>query len=108
MRAIQIAEFGGPEVLKLVDVPAPEPEPGQVLVRVSRAGLNFADTHQRENAYLAKFELPLIPGGEVAGVVERADGSFEEGRQVVCLVPSGGYAEDVAAPPGTVIPIPDG
>ena len=108
MRAIQIAEFGGPEVLKLVDVPAPEPEPGQVLVRVSRAGLNFADTHQRENAYLAKFELPLIPGGEVAGVVERADGSFEEGRQVVCLVPSGGYAEYVAAPSETVFPIPDG
>jgi NADPH2:quinone reductase len=108
MRAIQMAEFGGPEVLKLVDVPAPEPEPGQVLVRVSRAGLNFADTHQRENAYLAKFELPLIPGGEVAGVVERADGSFEEGRQVVCLVPSGGYAEYVAAPSETVFPIPDG
>ena len=75
MRAIQVEEFGGPEVLKLADVPVPEPADGQVLVKVARTGINFADTHQRENSYLAKYELPLIPGAEVAGVVERsADG----------------------------------
>jgi NADPH:quinone reductase len=50
MRAIQIEEFGGPEVLKLTDLPVPSPGPGQVLVRVTRAGMNFADTHQRTNS----------------------------------------------------------
>ena len=49
MRAIQIQAFGGPEVLELVDVPAPEPGDGEVLIRVTRAGMNFADTHTREN-----------------------------------------------------------
>jgi NADPH2:quinone reductase len=50
MRAIQVREFGGPEVLELVDLPAPEPGPGEVLIRVSRAGINFADTHQRRTS----------------------------------------------------------
>ena len=54
MRAVQIDEFGGPEVLKVVDIPKPEPVDGQVLIEVSRAGMNFADTHQRENSYLAR------------------------------------------------------
>ena len=67
MRAVQIDEFGGPEVLQVVDVPKPEPGDGEVLIEVSRAGMNFADTHQRENSYLARYEVPLILGGEVAG-----------------------------------------
>ena len=108
MRAIQIQEFGGPEVLQLVDLPVPEPADGQVLIRVVRAGLNFADTHQRENTYLSKFELPLTPGAEVAGVVERAGGGFEEGQRVVALLGSGGYAEYAAAPTATTFPIPEG
>ena len=58
-----------------------EPGEGEVLIRVSRAGVNFADTHQRENAYLAKFELPFVPGGEVAGVVERGDGELSGGTR---------------------------
>ena len=101
MRAVQIDEFGGPEVLQVVDVPKPEPGDGQVLIEVSRAGMNFADTHQRENSYLARYEVPLILGGEVAGTTE-------DGRRVVALLPSGGYAEYVAAPAATVYPIPDG
>ena len=101
MRAVQIDEFGGPEVLQVVDVPKPEPGDGQVLIEVSRAGMNFADTHQRENSYLARYEVPLILGGEVAGTTE-------DGRRVVALLPSGGYAEYVAAPEATVYPIPDG
>src|ERR671914_150110 len=91
VRAVQIDEFGGPEVLKVVDVPAPEPGDGELLVRVSRAGMNFADTHQRENSYLARFELPLVLGGEVAGTTE-------DGRRVVSMLRSGGYAEYAAAP----------
>ena len=101
MRAVQIDEFGGPEVLQVVDVPKPEPGDGEVLIEVSRAGMNFADTHQRENSYLARYEVPLILGGEVAGTTE-------DGRRVVALLPSGGYAEYVAAPAATVYPIPDG
>ena len=101
MRVVQIDEFGGPEVLQVVDLPKPEPGDGQVLIEVSRAGMNFADTHQRENSYLARYEVPLILGGEVAGTTE-------DGRRVVALLPSGGYAEYVAAPAATVYPIPDG
>src|SRR5215204_5909963 len=98
MRAIQIAEWGGPEVLELVDdAPMPEPSDDQVLIHVTRAGINFADTHARENSYLARYELPLTPGTEVAGVVERDGAGFEAGQRVVSLVGTGGYAEFVAA-----------
>jgi NADPH2:quinone reductase len=101
MRAVQIEEFGGPEVLQVVDVPRPEPGDGEVLIEVSRAGINFADTHQRENSYLAKYELPLVLGGEVAG-------TDPDGRRVLGLLASGGYAERAAAPRATTFPIPDG
>jgi NADPH2:quinone reductase len=102
MRAIQQQEFGGPEVLRLVDLPKPEPGEGEVLIRVARAGLNFADTHQRTNSYLAKATLPLIPGAEVAGVRE------DTGERVVALVGTGGYAEYATAPESMTFPIPDG
>jgi NADPH2:quinone reductase len=102
MRAIQMSEFGGPEVLELVELPVPEPGEGEVLVRVTRAGLNFADTHRRTNSYLAKDELPLVPGSEVAGVRE------DTGERVVALCGSGGYAEYAAAPGALTFPIPDG
>jgi NADPH:quinone reductase len=108
VRACQISEFGGPEVLEVVDVPVPEPGEGEVLIRVSRSGMNFADTHQRENSYLAKYELPLTLGGEVAGVVERDGGGFEQGQHVVAMVRSGGYAEYAVAPVATTIPLPEG
>ena len=62
MRAIRVREWGGPEVLELVeDAPEPEAGDGQVLVHVNRAGVNYADTHQTENSYLARYELPLTP-----------------------------------------------
>jgi NADPH2:quinone reductase len=102
MRAIQIEQFGGPEVLKLADVPIPEPGEGEVLIRVSRAGMNYADTHQRTNDYIAHYELPLIPGGEVAGVRE------DTGERVVALCGLGGYAEYATAPAALTFPIPDG
>jgi NADPH:quinone reductase len=101
MRAVRIDEFGGPEVLQVVDVPEPEPGDGEVLIKVSRAGMNFADTHQRENSYLARYETPLILGGEVAG-------ETSDGRRVIALVPSGGYAEYAVAHEAAVYPIPDG
>ena len=101
MRAVQIEEFGGPEVLQVAELPKPEPGEGEVLVEVARAGLNFGDTHQRENSYLAKFELPLVLGGEVAGTTP-------DGQRVVALLRSGGYAEWAAAPEATTFPLPDG
>ena len=67
MRAIQMTEFGGPEVLKLVELPMPVPAPDEVLIRVARAGMNFADAHTRTNSYVQKATLPLVPGREVAG-----------------------------------------
>jgi NADPH2:quinone reductase len=101
MRAIQIREFGGPEVLELVELPRPQPAAHEALIRVSLAGMNFADTHQRENVYLAKQELPLVPGGEVAGVREGT------GERVVALTGTGGYAEYATAPGSLTFPIPD-
>jgi NADPH2:quinone reductase len=101
MRAVQINEFGGPEVLEVVDVPDPVPGEGETLVRVARSGINFADTHQRHNSYLAKAELPLIPGAEVAGTTP-------DGRRVAAVLANGGYAELVAVPDSALVPIPDG
>ncbi len=109
MRAIVIRQWGGPEVLDLVeDAPVPEPDDQQVLVRVTRAGVNFADTHARENTYLARYELPLVPGAEVVGVVERDGAGFRAGQRVVGLVGTGGYAEYAAAPAATTFAVPDG
>jgi NADPH2:quinone reductase len=102
MRAIQITEFGGPEVLELAELPTPEPAEGEILIEVSRAGLNFADTHQRTNSYLAKAELPLIPGSEVAGT------RVDTGERVVALNGTGGYAQYATAPAELVFAIPEG
>lgn len=95
-------EFGGPEVLELVELPIPEPGPGEVLIRVSRAGMNFADVHTRTNSYVQKATLPLVPGREVAGVRE------DTGERVIALTPSGAYAEYAVAPSDLVVPLPQG
>jgi NADPH2:quinone reductase len=110
MRAIQMTEFGGPEVMKLVELPTPEPGPREVLIRVSRAGVNFADTHTRTNSYVQKATLPLVPGGEVAGVVVEAPAGSDlhAGERVIALTGSGGYAEYATAPRELAFPIPDG
>lgn len=97
-----MTEFGGPEVLHLVELPDPVPAEGEVLIRVARAGMNYADTHTRQNTYLAKATLPLVPGGEVAGV------RVDTGERVVAMTGIGGYAELAVAPADRVWPIPDG
>jgi NADPH2:quinone reductase len=101
MRAIQMTEFGDPQVLRLTELPEPVPAQGEVLIRVNRAGLNFADTHTRTNSYVQKATLPLVPGGEVAGVRE------DTGERVIALTGSGAYAEYAKAPEQLVFPIPD-
>jgi NADPH2:quinone reductase len=100
VKAIQIEEFGGPEVLELVELPDPEPENGQVVVDVARAGINFADTHAIRNDYLAEQALPLIPGGEISGTTS-------DGRRVAALLANGGYAQKVAVPEAWLVPLPD-
>ena len=100
MKAIQIQEFGGPEVFEYLDLPDPEPSPGETLVNVARVGVNFADTHATRNDYLAEQRLPLVPGAEVSG-------RTADGRRVAALLGSGGYAERVAVPTATLVPLPD-
>ena len=100
VKAIQIEEFGGPEVLRHVDVPDPEAGEGEVLVEVARSGINFADTHATRNDYLAEQTLPLVPGAEVSG---RAP----DGRRVAAILAGGGYAEKVAVHEAMLVPVPD-
>jgi NADPH2:quinone reductase len=100
VKAIQNEEFGGPEVLKVVEVPDPDPADGHVVVDVARAGMNFADTHAIRNDYLAEQSLPLIPGGEVSG-------RTADGRRVAALMGNGAYAEKVAVPEAFLVPLPD-
>ncbi|MBI5106769.1 MAG: zinc-binding dehydrogenase, partial [Solirubrobacterales bacterium] len=102
MKAIRIDQFGGPEVLQLREVEDPvAPEGGFVVVDVRAAGLNYADTHQAENSYLAPSQLPLIPGGEVVGTTP-------DGRRIVSLVQGGGYAEKAVVHPVASWEVPDG
>ncbi|MGI8596307.1 MAG: quinone oxidoreductase family protein [Thermoleophilaceae bacterium] len=107
MRAIRIDEFGGPEVLQMVDAPEPEPGEGQVLIKVSRAGINYADTMARQDAYVEAQTLPFTPGVEVAGTVERAVEGFEAGQRVIAFV-NAAYAEYAVGPAATCVPLPDG
>ena len=100
MRAVVVREFGGPEVLQLTDVPDPVPHADQLLLDVHHAGINYADTHQAEDSYLAAQTLPFIPGSEVAGTAP-------DGRRVVALV-SGGYAQKALAAPQTTFALPAG
>jgi NADPH2:quinone reductase len=101
VRAIQITEFGGPEKLVVGEVPDPVPGEGEQVLRVLAAGVNYADTHQSEDSYLAKQTLPMIPGSEV--VVRAPDG-----RRLLGLVGTGGYAERVSADPRRLFAVPDG
>jgi NADPH:quinone reductase len=100
VKAIQIEEFGGPEVLRLVELPDPEPTDEQVVVDVARAGINFADTHAIRNDYLAEQTLPLIPGGEISG-------RTADGKRVAAMLVNGGYAQKVAVPESWLVPVPD-
>ncbi len=100
MKAIYITEFGGPEVMKYLDLAEPVPSGSQVLLDVSAIGINYADTHQTENSYLSTQKLPLIPGMEVVG-------KMPDGSRVLALAASGGYCQKTLVNPKTVIPLPD-
>lgn len=100
MRAIQITEFGGPEVLRLAELPDPVATSGFELIDVSAAGVNYADTHQVENSYLSATELPMVPGTEVVGTTA-------DGRRVAALVGTGGYAEQALGFPDLTFALPN-
>jgi len=110
MIAIEISKPGGPEVLRAVERPIPEPGPGEVLVRVEGAGVNRPDIMQRLGKYPPPPGASDIPGLEIAGTVVRASGAgrWREGDRVCALVAGGGYAEYCVAPEVQCLPIPKG
>lgn len=110
MKAIQVHEFGGPEQLKLEEVPTPKPAAGQVLVRVHAAGVNPYDTYMRAGTYAVKPPLPYTPGSDAAGVVEAVGEGvrkFKAGDRVyTASTITGAYAEYCLALENQVQPLP--
>ena len=99
MKAIQIHQTGGPEVLQLAELPIPEPGPGQVLIRIEATGVNFIEIYFRKGTY--KASMPLVPGSEAAGTVEELGPGvvgFEAGDVVVSVSVLGSYAEYACVP----------
>lgn len=109
MRAIQLRKTGGPEVLTLAELDTPSPGPGQVLVRLGAAGINFIDTYHRSGLY--PMPLPFVPGGEGAGEVVGLGPDVtgvELGDRVGSPSVLGGYAEYALISADRVVPLPDG
>ena len=109
MKAIQILEAGGPEVLQLADLPIPQPGPGQVLIRVEATGVNFIEIYFRKGQYKASF--PLVPGSEAAGTVEEVGPGvqgFETGDMVASVSVMGSYAEYALVPAAQLVKVPEG
>ncbi|MCX4410978.1 MULTISPECIES: zinc-binding dehydrogenase [unclassified Streptomyces] len=110
MRAVEIQEYGGPEVLKVVEAEVPEPGPGQLSIDVAYTGVNFADLKARAEGYRVP-ALPFVPGLEVSGRV-RALGEgvtgLAVGQEVAALTQGGAYADVVVADAVTVFPLPPG
>jgi NADPH2:quinone reductase len=109
MRAIQFDQTGGPEVLKFVDLPEPEPRPGQVRVHHEAIGINFIDTYHRTGLYPVK--LPCTPGGEAAGVVDAVGAGvtrLKVGDRVAYSGGFGAYAEKNVVAADRAVKIPDG
>ncbi|MEY9968294.1 NADPH2:quinone reductase [Streptacidiphilus sp. MAP12-16] len=110
MRAVQVQEYGGPEVLKVVPAESPEPGPGQVSIDAVYAGVNFADLKARAEGYRVE-SLPFVPGLEVSGRIRAVGDGVEglcPGQEVAALVNGGAYAEVVVAEAATVFPLPEG
>jgi NADPH2:quinone reductase len=108
MKAIRVFEPGGPESMQLVDVPTPEPGPGQALVRIAVSGVNFIDVYFRTGLY--KAERPIALGNEAAGTVEAVGSDVTEvavGDRVAYAMARGSYAEYAAAPAAVLVKLPD-
>ena len=114
MRAVEIASFGGPEVLRLAERPVPQAGAGELLIRVAASGINRPDVLQRMGHYAPPPGASDLPGLEVAGVVESGDAQamaeagLRVGDRVCALVAGGGYAEWCVAPVAQCLPAPEG
>jgi len=109
MRAVRIHEHGGPEVLRVEEIPTPRPGPKEALVRIEAIGVNFIDIYQRRGLY--RLELPAVLGQEGAGVVEEVGADVHEvrvGDRVAFSNVQGAYAEYIVAPACRLVPIPEG
>ncbi|HET8645133.1 MAG TPA: alcohol dehydrogenase catalytic domain-containing protein, partial [Vicinamibacteria bacterium] len=109
MKAILVREYGGPEVMRLEERPAPEVAAGQLLVRVEAAGVNFIDIYQRSGQY--KVPLPYVMGMEGAGVVEAAGRDaqgLQAGQRVAWTNVPGAYATHALVPADKAVPLPPG
>ena len=107
MKAIQIHETGGPEVLQLAELPIPEPGPGQVLIRIEATGVNFIEIYFRKGVY--KAALPMTPGSEAAGTVEKLGAGvtgFAAGDAVASVSVLGSYAEYALVPAAQLVKTP--
>jgi NADPH:quinone reductase-like Zn-dependent oxidoreductase len=110
-RAWFVDRYGGPDRLVLRDRPDPRPAAGEVLVRTSAIGLNFADLFVRSGAYPRTPKTPFVPGMEISGVVESVGEGvtgFATGQPVVAVPIFGGHAEKVVVPASRVFPVPEG
>src|SRR5512134_3826872 len=108
MKAIRIESFGGPEVLRLADLPAGRAGHGQLRVRVEAAGVNFIDVYHRTGLYPGP--LPFVPGQEGAGVVEEVGADalgFREGDRVAWANVPGSYAEQAVVPAARAVAVPE-
>ena len=109
MKAIQVKQPGGPEVMELVDLPVPEPKSNETVVKLAASGVNFIDVYHREGRY--KVPLPFILGQEGAGTVTAVGSevtSVKKGDRVAWTGLLGGYAEYAAVPADRLVPIPSG
>ncbi len=110
MKAVRVHDTGGPEVLHIEEIPTPSPQPGEVLIRVEAAGVNFIDIYQRTGAY--KMTMPFTPGQEAAGTVAAVGGgvaSCAVGDRVACYAGGlGAYAEYAIAPVDRIVQLPAG
>jgi len=110
MKAIQVHQFGGPEVLELREIPTSKPGPGQILVRVHAAGVNPYDTYMRNGTYAIKPSLPYIPGSDAAGTVEAVGDGVKKvkpgDRVYTAKTLTGAYAEYALADESQVYPLP--
>lgn len=110
MKAVEVSQPGGPEVLRVVERPVPQPAAGEILIRVEAAGLNNGDMMQRRGFYHPPPGITDIPGLEVAGTVAAIGNGvsgWASGDRVCALLAGGGYAEYAVAPEGQCLPIPD-
>ena len=111
MNAIEISEFGGPDVLKPIKVPVPTPGHGQILIKVAYAGVNRPDALQRAGLYNPPPDASPLPGLEAAGHVAAVGpgvSRWKEGDAVTALLPGGGYAEYVTTFADHALPVPEG